>query len=209
MGGENREYRPRPRRINAKTQKKERNKNMIFGKYFYGNKVSDYGLENHRVDYRTFSKAFDAVLNNDIMSKTYNIGYWEQTSGEIDNTSEIEDLTDELDSIDEQLEYIIEDEDEEFSEEEKDKLVAELEKKQGEIKQRIDELEEEQNPKEIFQYYIISDQGAAICEEFGEIVFYNEELDMYVWGVTHYGTSWDYVLTDIVCNIEEYENDGI
>ena len=30
-----------------------------------------------------------------------------------------------------------------------------------------------------------------------EIVYYNEELDMYVWGITHYGTSWDYVLTDI------------
>ena len=51
---------------------------------------------------------------------------------------------------------------------------------------------------EIFQYYIISDRGYEILSEFtNEIVFYNEELDMYVWGVCHYGTSWDYVLTDI------------
>ena len=33
--------------------------------------------------------------------------------------------------------------------------------------------------------------------ETNEIVFYSEDLDMYLWGVTHYGTSWDYVLTDI------------
>lgn len=51
---------------------------------------------------------------------------------------------------------------------------------------------------EIFQYYIISAQGASILEELtDEIVFYNYELDLYVWGVTHFGTSWDYVLTNI------------
>ena len=33
-----------------------------------------------------------------------------------------------------------------------------------------------------------------------EILFYNETLDMYVWGVTHCGTSWNYVLTDIKLN---------
>ena len=53
---------------------------------------------------------------------------------------------------------------------------------------------------EIYQYYIVDDNGARILEECNEIVFYNEELDMYVWGVTHYGTSWSYVLTDIKLN---------
>lgn len=50
---------------------------------------------------------------------------------------------------------------------------------------------------EVYQYYIITENGAKVLEEFGEIVFYNETLDMYVWGVTHLGTSWDYVLTGI------------
>lgn len=51
---------------------------------------------------------------------------------------------------------------------------------------------------DVFQYYIISEAGAEILKEWtDEIVWYNEELDLYVWGVTHYGTSWDYVLTDI------------
>lgn len=50
----------------------------------------------------------------------------------------------------------------------------------------------------IFQDYIISEYGYKFLEEHtDEIVFYNEKLDMYVWGVTHFGTAWDYVLTDI------------
>lgn len=58
--------------------------------------------------------------------------------------------------------------------------------------------EETEDYEEIFQYYIISDNGAGILKEYtNEIVYYNNDLDMYVWGVTHYGTSWDYVLTDI------------
>lgn len=36
-------------------------------------------------------------------------------------------------------------------------------------------------------------------EQFGKefILYYIDELDMYILGVTHFGTSWDYVLTDI------------
>ena len=51
---------------------------------------------------------------------------------------------------------------------------------------------------DIYQYYIISEYGYEFLEEHtDEIVFYNEKLDVYLWGVTHFGTSWDYVLTDI------------
>lgn len=58
--------------------------------------------------------------------------------------------------------------------------------------------EDEENNFEIYQYYIVSDSGASILQNYtDEILFYNENLDMYVWGVTHWGTAWDYVLTDI------------
>lgn len=51
---------------------------------------------------------------------------------------------------------------------------------------------------DVYQYYIITYNGARLLGEFtDELVFYNEELDMYLWGITHFGTSWDYVLTDI------------
>ena len=61
-------------------------------KYYYGNAISDYGMEHGYVDYATLAKCFDSVLNNDIMSLTYDIGSWEQVSGTIDNTDEIEEL---------------------------------------------------------------------------------------------------------------------
>lgn len=51
---------------------------------------------------------------------------------------------------------------------------------------------------DIYQYFIITYRGANVLRMYtDEIVYYHEELDMYVWGVTHYGTAWEYVLTDI------------
>lgn len=50
----------------------------------------------------------------------------------------------------------------------------------------------------VFQDYIISENGYEILKDYtDELVFYNENLDVYVWAVDHYGTNWDYVLTDI------------
>ena len=55
---------------------------------------------------------------------------------------------------------------------------------------------------EVYQYYIVTDSGARFLEEYtDEIVYYHDELDMYLWGITHFGTSWDYVLTDIKLRI--------
>ena len=74
----------------------------------------------------------------------------------------------------------------------------------SELENEIDDLKNSERYSEIFQYFIISEQGASILEEYtNEIVYYNEALDLYVWGVTHYGTSWDYVLTDIPCERSE------
>ena len=65
--------------------------------------------------------------------------------------------------------------------------------------------EETDTYAEIFQNYIVDEAGAEILQEAGEIVYYNEALDMYIWGVTHYGTAWDYVLTNspLNCGYEE------
>lgn len=127
---------------------------FVHGEYFYGNKISKYGLDNGYVDYGTLSRAFDAVLNNDIISNTYDIGYWDLYSGS-------------------------------------------------------DYDEENDNYIDIFQYFIVSKRGAEILSEAGEIVYYNEKLDLYVWGVTHYGTSWNYVLTNVKCNVNyDYKKEG-
>ena len=157
--------------------------------YFCGNEISEYGKEHGFVDYATLAKAFDCVLNNEIIPKTQEIGYWETYNGS---------------------EYFYEDNDgnrydEKSKEERIDELKEQLEKMEeesdeySELEQQIDELEN-MDPiyYDIYQYYIISESGASILKDYtDEIVWYNEELDMYVWGVTHYGTAWDYVLTDI------------
>ena len=58
--------------------------------------------------------------------------------------------------------------------------------------------EETDSFADVYQYFIIDNQGYELLKEYtDEIVYYDSELDIYVWGVTHYGTSWSYVLTDI------------
>lgn len=122
----------------------------LAGKYFCGNEISNYGKEHGFLDYDTFSRAFDHVLNNSIFEFGQDIGYgWELVNG-LDFDYEEEEIIEE---------------------------------------------------PEVFQWYIVSDSGAQIIQDYtNEILYYHDELDIYLWGVTHWGTGWDYVLTDIPCN---------
>ena len=153
-------------------------------KYYYGNPISMYGMERGYVDYATLAKTFNAVLNNDIMSLTYDIGSWEQVNGIIDNSDEIEELEEKKDELEEE------------NESSQSQII---ENEINEINEQIEELENEQdNEQEVYQWFIVDKCGARLLQqETNEIVYYNETLDMYIWGVTHYGSSWDYVLTNI------------
>ena len=147
----------------------------ITSKYFYGKEVSPYGLEHGRVDYHTLASTFDAVMSNDIIEKTRNIGYWEAVG-----------------ASEEYYEY----DGDEYTYEELDELRDEYDDESEEY-EAISEAMDNPYYHDVFQWYIVSDNGAVILKEAGEIVYYNEELDIYVWGVTHWGTAWDYVLTNI------------
>jgi hypothetical protein len=57
---------------------------------------------------------------------------------------------------------------------------------------------EEREMPEIYQSYLIDKDGALYLINYtNEIVFYSEKLDLYVWGITHFGTGWNGVYTDI------------
>lgn len=120
----------------------EREIKMYDGKVF-GIDVSEHGLKEGYLDYRTLSRIVgDCILNNNIVEF---VGYenWELVSGDYED-------------------------------------------------------DEEDGYFEIFQYYIISYDGFSFLESFtDELVYYNEELDMFIWGITHFGTAWDHVLTNI------------
>lgn len=61
----------------------------------------------------------------------------------------------------------------------------------------IDEEGYEDEYKEIFQWYLISPSDAEyIKNHTDELIFYSDVLDEYVWGITHFGTSWDCVELD-------------
>lgn len=166
-------------------------------KYFYGNEISAYGIEHNRVDYAALAKSFDNVLCNSITELFYSTvnGEYvepEQVNGFIDNSKLIEFKQEQIEALENTLENAFDDEHIIY-------INSEIET----IQEQIEELEREQDEQpEIYQYYIISDSGYNILKyHTNEIVYYIPVLDIYVWGVTHYGTSWDYVLTDI--KIEE------
>lgn len=59
---------------------------------------------------------------------------------------------------------------------------------------------------DIYQYYILNDGDAErLKEHTNEIIYYNSKLDMYLLGVTHWGTSWTCVDTDFK-KVHEDEN---
>lgn len=108
----------------------------------WGYEVSEYGLKNGRLDYRTLAQMVgDMILANELFGRTFE--EWE-----LENGTDYDEETDEY--------------------------------------------------TEFFQYYIISARGAEVLEAHtDEAVYYNNELDLYMWGIDHWGTSWDYVLTDV------------
>mgnify|MGYP000880173118 CR=1 FL=1 len=57
----------------------------------------------------------------------------------------------------------------------------------------------EQYEKDVFQWYIIDNITAKrLKRSTKELIFYSEKLDVYVLGVTHCGTAWDYVGAEFI-----------
>ena len=62
----------------------------------------------------------------------------------------------------------------------------------------MDLLENRGEVRGVCDYFRITEEGARILmDESNELVYYNEKLETYVWGITHCGISWRHVLTSI------------
>lgn len=75
-------------------------------------------------------------------------------------------------------------------------IMDELSKKDFffEIENGEDYNEEEDYYYDIYQIYIIGEEDARRLTEYtNELVYYCYDLDLYLLGVCHFGTSWDYV----------------
>lgn len=55
---------------------------------------------------------------------------------------------------------------------------------------------------DVYQYYIIDDCDVELFENLKYPIYHCEILDLYIVGITHWGTSWDYILTDVPIEIE-------
>ena len=175
-------------------------KSTHYSRYFCGNKISEYGIENGYLDYGTLARSFDAVLVNDITKLFYSSVNGEYCEPE--QVSGIIDISQLIEAKEEQIECL----EETAANSEDEDQIAYIEERIDAIKEQIKELEREQDEvPEIYQYYIVSSSGADLIQEYtDDPLYYLPLLDCYIWGVTHWGTAWDYVLTD--CKLELEEN---
>ena len=155
--------------------------NYVYGEYFCGNKISEYGLENGFVDYATFAKAFDAVLNNNIMSDLQNAGYYFEPENGPDYSKEIEELETLVGeyheksaaALDRACEVGYYEEVSIYWSEFWEKTSDHFERLEEETREQIEELEEAQYNCEIFQWYIVSDLGAELIKDYtSEYLYY-------------------------------------
>lgn len=180
-------------------------KRAVSGIYFCGQKASDYAQKNGYLDYAAFAHSFDAVMSNDIITDLESAGFYFDIiqDGTPDNSDEIDELREEAQELEDQADAIEVEAEQETDEAEAARLMEEAEKRREEAQQKNDEADdlETQEAPEIFQWFIVSDQGAELIQQYtDDPLFYCERLDMYVWGVTHWGTAWTHVLTDIKLN---------
>ena len=176
-------------------------KRILYGRKFAGNEISDYGQKNHRVDYATLAKSFDCIRVGNLMDIYPDF----DDEWEVENGLRIcyKDSYGNEYSYDEAQSLIVELSAELDELNDLEELSADEEERKEDIEDDIEALQESYF-KDYYDYFIISAVGADILKYWtNEYVIYSEKLDLYVWGVDHFGTSWDYVLTEIEFKDEE------
>ena len=56
---------------------------------------------------------------------------------------------------------------------------------------------DDEGEPEIYSWFLVDDDSAELLKNAGEYVFYNESLDLYAWGLDHFGTPYNGCPTNI------------
>lgn len=126
----------------------------VYGVHFYGNEASDYGKEMGYLDFLTFSRAFDSVMNNSIMQELEAAGYYfepvqDGSSDYSDEIDELRDAADELETQADDLEAEADDADDAGNKDHADELRKNAEQARNDAEKKrdhADDLEAEQEP---------------------------------------------------------------
>ena len=160
---------------------------MIKNKYFHGAKISSYGVSEGFLDYQCMAEMAQAEFI-DIYSEEYEDACWELYNGEDCYYYDSDGHTYDYECCIERIEEL------------KDMIANAIgEQDVSKWEKDIDSLTYNCECIGICDYMEITEEAARIMKESGsdEIVYYSKELDMYIWGITHYGTSWKLMLTSI------------
>jgi len=124
----------------------------------------------------------DMILNNDLI-------FYDNLYFELYNYSEMLEVEEEEIKND-LYNYFDVEEIEELNPEEVDELIT-------------DKATENIYYNDVYQYFIIPYNDVYLWKEYTNYpIFYSDELDIYLLGITHWGMSWDYFKTH--CYIREY-----
>lgn len=60
---------------------------------------------------------------------------------------------------------------------------------------------------DIYQTYVVDNYGAEVLKDYGQTVWFNEDMQLWFWGVHHCGTAWSHVMSSVypVRNKDYYE----
>ena len=160
--------------------------NYIKEKYtsLFGQDLNEEEIKTQTISYLTLANSFQNIMCNNIINDEY---FQEELTSEL--YSHYENITKEYttEELFEECEChgIIDD----------DTTLADFKENEEENKREL--IEEYARNYEAFQFYIVDDGARKWIEAFtDDLVVYNQTLELDIWCITHWGTSWSIVPTD-------------
>ncbi|MGN0642985.1 MAG: hypothetical protein ACI4JJ_07540 [Huintestinicola sp.] len=184
-------------------------------RYFLGSEISSYGEKNGYVDFAAFASSFPHIECNadkfmkydfelvngnevhyvDSDGKTYTP--YERNKRVEEIREEIEVIQDKINELEEEKSLMPKSGNSLRTEEQIEQEISLLEDDIGAHENEIETLNYEYS-NDIFEFFITDANGYDILRRYtDEIVYYVPDFNVYLWGVTHFGASWESVLTSI------------